>query len=551
MSGATSATPEPEFMGPVQRLGLMVTLLGVELLLFRYWVDVVSVDNPHSLAALLSERGPGTVRFVLVRFTAAFALVSLVFVDIRAFEAPKRALSVVLRTPLSRRLLFAHLASALLFAALSVSLISRQVDGAADVILIAGWLFLGAIAGTSGVVAFVPAPFWQQVFRSMRHVIVFAGLVTAGAYVFSELSLTVWPYLSRATMTVAAVLLQPLVPDLVLDWPNLIMGRPGFLVMIAAGCSGSDGLALMLVFMAAWLWFHRAEWRFPQAFLLVPLALLLVWILNCLRVAALVLIGIWGAPEVAIDGFHTQAGWVAFCAVALGICVLARRVTWFLEAPVRESDVEVSHPAAAYLIPLLAVLAASMLARLASDGFEWLYPLRVIAAAGALWYFRDHYRLAQWRPGWPAVGYGVPVYALWVGYEYVAAPADIAGMPSALSGASAGLAVTWIAIRALGSIVTVPLTEELAFRGFLMRQFSGAEFESVRWRQVSWTAIMLSSLAFGLLHGARWIPGTLAGVAYALAVRQRGSLGDAVVAHAMTNALIAVTVLLTGMWHLW
>jgi exosortase E/protease (VPEID-CTERM system) len=529
----------------------MVTLLGLELLLFRYWVDVVSVDNPRGLAALLAERGPGTVRFVLVRFAAAFALVSLVFVDIRAFEAPKRVLSEVLRRPLSLRLLFVHVVSALLFAALTVSLISRQVDGAADVILIAGWLSLGAIALTSGVMAFVPAPFWQQVFRSMRQVIAFAGLVSAGAYGFSEVSLRVWPYLSRATMTVAAFLLHPLVPDLVLDWSNLIMGRPGFLVMIGPACSGSDGLALMLVFMAAWLGFHRAEWRFPQAFMLVPVALLLVWILNCVRISALVLIGIWGAPEVAIDGFHTQAGWVAFCAVALGICVLARRVTWFLEAPSRESDTEVSYPAAAYLMPLLAILAASMLARLASDGFEWLYPLRVIAGAGALWYFRRHYALLEWRAGWLAVGWGVLVYALWIGYDYVTAPADASGMPSALNGASAGLAVTWKSIRALGAIVTVPLAEELAFRGFLMRQFSGAEFESVRWREVSWTAILLSSLAFGLLHGELWIPGTLAGVAYALALRQSGSFGDAVVAHAITNALIAVTVLLTGAWHLW
>ena len=118
-----------------------------------------------------------------------------------------------------------------------------------------------------------------------------------------------------------------------------------------------------------------------------------------------------------------------------------------------------------------------------------------------------------------------------------------AGVPPVRTGAWLAGRLTWI--------VTVPLAEELAFRGFLMRQFSGAEFESVRWREVSWTAILLSSLAFGLLHGELWIPGTLAGVAYALALRQSGSFGDAVVAHAITNALIAVTVLLTGAWHLW
>ena len=49
----------------------------------------------------------------------------------------------------------------------------------------------------------------------------------------------------------------------------------------------------------------------------------------------------------------------------------------------------------------------------------------------------------------------------------------------------------------------------------------------------------------------RWLAGTVAGMVYALAVYRRGSLGDAVVAHAVTNALIAATVLCFGAWGLW
>jgi membrane protease YdiL (CAAX protease family) len=43
----------------------------------------------------------------------------------------------------------------------------------------------------------------------------------------------------------------------------------------------------------------------------------------------------------------------------------------------------------------------------------------------------------------------------------------------------------------------------------------------------------------------------LAGIAYALAYRRRGELSDAVMAHAVTNGLIAITVLTTGAWSLW
>jgi hypothetical protein len=38
---------------------------------------------------------------------------------------------------------------------------------------------------------------------------------------------------------------------------------------------------------------------------------------------------------------------------------------------------------------------------------------------------------------------------------------------------------------------------------------------------------------------------------YALALYRRGSLTDAVVAHATTNALLAAYVLTTGSWALW
>jgi membrane protease YdiL (CAAX protease family) len=53
------------------------------------------------------------------------------------------------------------------------------------------------------------------------------------------------------------------------------------------------------------------------------------------------------------------------------------------------------------------------------------------------------------------------------------------------------------------------------------------------------------------MHGDRWIAGTLAGFLYAGAQRWRGRIGDAVAAHSVTNALIAVWVLWGGHWSFW
>jgi membrane protease YdiL (CAAX protease family) len=48
-----------------------------------------------------------------------------------------------------------------------------------------------------------------------------------------------------------------------------------------------------------------------------------------------------------------------------------------------------------------------------------------------------------------------------------------------------------------------------------------------------------------------WLAGMLAGGGYAVALYQRGRLGDAIVAHATSNALIAVSALGFGRWDLW
>jgi CAAX prenyl protease-like protein len=100
-------------------------------------------------------------------------------------------------------------------------------------------------------------------------------------------------------------------------------------------------------------------------------------------------------------------------------------------------------------------------------------------------------------------------------------------------------------------VITVPVSEELAFRGFLLRRLISADFESVSFQRWSFLAVVVSSLAFGLLHGDRWIAGTMAGVLYAVAQRWRGRIGDAVAAHAVTNALICIWVLWGGHWSLW
>jgi CAAX prenyl protease-like protein len=100
-------------------------------------------------------------------------------------------------------------------------------------------------------------------------------------------------------------------------------------------------------------------------------------------------------------------------------------------------------------------------------------------------------------------------------------------------------------------VVTVPVVEELAFRGYLARRLQAEDVEAVPYRSLGVVAIVVSSLTFGALHGQLWIAGTAAGVAFALVARRRNRLGEAVAAHATANLLIAVWVLTRGDYRMW
>ena len=73
-----------------------------------------------------------------------------------------------------------------------------------------------------------------------------------------------------------------------------------FRIIIAPECSGLEGAGLMLAFGITLLWLFRDECRFPQCLVLLPGGIVLLFLLNTVRIAALVLIGDAGARQIAV-----------------------------------------------------------------------------------------------------------------------------------------------------------------------------------------------------------------------------------------------------------
>jgi exosortase E/protease (VPEID-CTERM system) len=306
----------------------------------------------------------------------------------------------------------------------------------------------------------------------------------------------------------------------------------------------------MLAFSGAWLLYFRREYIFPRALLLIPAGVAAIYALNVLRIAALILIGNAGFPDVALYGFHSQAGWMAFVAVACGLVLLSGRSTWLNRSAAHSGAHSATHnPTAAYLMPLLAILAAGAVSHAISSGFESFYSLRVIAGLLMLARYRQKLATIDWHCSWRGPAVGALVFLIWIVAAHFLLSAS--PMPTELAAMSPALRGGWMVSRMAGSIVVVPIAEELAYRGYLMRRLVNPDFESVPYQSVRWLALTGSAIAFGLVHGALWGPGIVAGLAFGLILVGRGRLGEAVAAHATANALIAVIVLGGDQWQLW
>jgi exosortase E/protease (VPEID-CTERM system) len=305
-----------------------------------------------------------------------------------------------------------------------------------------------------------------------------------------------------------------------------------------------------VTFLGGYMILERKSLRFPHVLGLLPLAVVTVWCANALRIALLVLVGSFVSPELAIGGFHSKAGWLFFCVVALGFVALARRTRYFAAEGRAQLRNEGENIAAPYLAPLLTLLAAGLITGLLTVGFDRLYPVRIAFAAVVLWIYRAHYRRLQLGLHWDSVAIGLGACVIWYALAAGGSANDVAQLEAGLAALGPGWSALWILARVAGMTLVVPIAEELAFRGYLLRRLSSADFDLVDARKPAPWAWLVSSAAFGVLH-SDWIAGVLAGLAYALAQQRRGRVGDAIVAHAVTNLVLALDAWLLGNLRWW
>lgn len=545
MSETRAPHAAPAARLPAAPLALAALLIVVEFLVigltFKHGIDFTCLQNWPPQACRLASKSLAALYCVIAAIGLFALLRPALFRDLLA-EAGR-----------DMRPLGLNLAGFVL--AMGPVLFMQQGQGAAMLLPAFALWTLGMALILLGIAGWLaPMPRWRDFLHRAGWPLLVTMAAGALAPALAVRLQPLWQLETIADLTFRAVtwLVQLLGYDVLADPVKKHIGADGFVISVAPVCSGIEGIALVTIFVSLYLWLFRAELRFPRAFLLYPLGIAASAALNVVRIAALLILGIEGQPELAVGGFHSHAGWVMFTAVALGIIALARRVAWFHRAPVMASAAPAAplpplrhDPVAARIMPFAVFMLTAVIAPAISQNPAMFYPIRVILLASVI--------LLVW-PGLkkvvlPGIPWRVSPLA-WlagaaIGIMWVAIPVAPSEAPPPYGALSGGMLLLWFVFRGIGTVLLVPLVEELFFRDYLESRLRGAAIDAPApmWRNI--LAIAVTAGLFAALHD-RWAEAFIAGLVFSLLTCRSGRITDAISAHALANLIVFAVAVATG-----
>lgn len=186
----------------------------------------------------------------------------------------------------------------------------------------------------------------------------------------------------------------------------------------------------------------------------------------------------------------------------------------------------------------------------------YLYPVKALLVALLLCYFWRQYSEIKWtdfkniKHTLLSVFLGLLVFILWINMDWnIASLGQSSGYDPYLSHSDSSRNVL-IAFRLFGAAIVVPIMEELFWRSFLLRYIINSNFNSVRIGTYTLSSFMIGSVLFGLEHHLV-LAGIMAGVAYSLLLYRTKSIAQCILSHAVTNLVLGLYVLQTGLWRFW
>ena len=158
-----------------------------------------------------------------------------------------------------------------------------------------------------------------------------------------------------------------------------------------------------------------------------------------------------------------------------------------------------------------------------------------------------------------SIGIGIAVFLIWIAPDLLFGYRHFWLFENSLFGKAASSLdpalrhdYFFLTIRILSSMALVPILEELFWRGWLMRWLiNGQDFLKVPLGTYQAGAFWIVAILFASEHGVYWEVGLLAGIIYNWWLIRTKNLADCILAHAVTNGILAAYVLSSGRWQYW
>lgn len=205
-----------------------------------------------------------------------------------------------------------------------------------------------------------------------------------------------------------------------------------------------------------------------------------------------------------------------------------------------------------YIVPFLifGLLTYAGSEKLSPHAPYFMYPIKTLVVGALLYFYRKAYSELRLNFSWLAVLVGIIVFVIWV------APEGMYPLLTDPSGftpyvyTSPWIVWSLVFFRFAGAVIVVPIMEELFWRSFALRWLIDEEFTRVAIGKFTWFSFVVVVLGFGFEHH-RWLVGLIAGVLYNALLYYKKDLFNCVLAHAITNLLLGIYVMLTHQWTFW
>lgn len=219
----------------------------------------------------------------------------------------------------------------------------------------------------------------------------------------------------------------------------------------------------------------------------------------------------------------------------------------------------------AYLAPFFVFLAFLLLAEVVTrigDGYafwmlaaprHWVFPIQTAACAWLLFHYRKEYTFRPFSGWLIATVAGAVALAVWIAPQWLfGALPRTDGFDPGYFGTEGTAYTANLSLRLLRMVIIVPLVEEIFWRGWLMRVLIKEDFQSVPFGTFTWKSFLITSVAFCFEHQqADWPAALLTGAIFNIVACTTRSLTACIVAHAITNAGLALYILATKQWGFW